>query len=270
MRLFDRLYKKIRRTYHAINSKKQKRLFDDGKSDTYQYMDEIFCSSKIAFDDVVKKYSGKADKYWSAQESYSVEKFFPKTFTEARKLIFDNFLPLYKDKKPVLMDIGCASGEWTMMVATKCSQIDGFEFSQSMVNKANNDAKKGWKNVKFYQADAKTLHLEKKYDGAMLLAVLMYFDDINEIYQTLKNVYDHLVPGAYLCTRDTLNNENKDLILMYNKVSGYSGFYWSKELYYEQFHKAGFEMKQEILLDEVTSRRVDFIHIGNIWQKPED
>ena len=58
--------------------------------------------------------------------------------------------------------------------------------------------------------------------------------------------------------------------LMYNKVSGYSGFYWSKELYYEQFHKAGFEMKQEILLDEVTSRRVDFIHIGNIWQKPED
>lgn len=271
MSLIGRLYNKVRRGYYAVTTKKKKELFDEDKSDTYQYMDEIFCSSKKAFDDVGKKYSGKIDKYWSSKESYSVKKFFPQTFTGARELIFDNFLTLYQDSKPILMDIGCASGEWTMMVAPKCSQIDGFEFSQSMVDTANNDAKlEGMDNVHVYQANAKTMHLEKKYDGAMILGVLMYFDDINGIYQILKNVYDHLNPGAYLCTRDSLNNENKDLILMYNKSSGYSGFYWSKDLYYEQFYKAGFVLKKEMLLNEVTSRRLDFIHIGNIWQKLEN
>ncbi len=270
MNLISKLYYKVKRGYYTVSTKRKKELFAEDKSDIYQYMDEIFCSNKKAFDGVVEKYSGKIDEYWSLQESYSVKHLFPQTFTRAKELIFDHFFTLYHDSKPIIMDIGCASGEWTMMVASKCSQIDGFEFSQSMVDTANNEAKLGGvDNVYFYQANAKTMRLEKRYDGAMILGVLTCFDDIDEIYQILKNVYDHLKPGAYLCTRDSLNNENKDLMLMYNKSTGYSGFYWSKELYYEQFYKAGFVMKHEMLLDKVVSRRLDFIHIGNIWQKPE-
>ncbi|MBR4586763.1 MAG: methyltransferase domain-containing protein [Lachnospiraceae bacterium] len=265
------LCNKVKSGYYIVLSEKKKKLFTEEKSDTYQYMDEIFCSNRKAFDAVVRNNPCKTDEYWSLQKSYSVKKYFPQTFAAARKLIFDNFLTLYQDRRPVLMDIGCASGEWTMMVAPKCSRIDGFEFSQNMVNTASVEAQKlGAGNAHFYRTDAATMHLDGKYDGAMILAVLMYFDDIDVIYQILKRIYDHLEPGAYLCTRDTLNNENKDLILMYNRSSGYSAFYWNKKLYYEQFEKVGFVMKKEMLLDEVTSRRMNFIHVGNIWQKPEN
>lgn len=269
MLIVGRVYNKVRLFYYDKVSLKRKRLFEEDKIDTYQYMDEIFCNNVSAFDEIVKKYSGRIDKYWSSQESYSVKKHFPQTFLSAKSLLFDSFLPLYKEKKPVLMDVGCASGEWTIMISHLCDQIDGFEYSQNMVDTANEDAQiNGISNVHFYQADASQMHLEKKYDGALILGVLMYFDDIDLIYKILKNVYNHLTPGAYLCTRDSLNDENKELVLMYNKRNGYSGFYWNKELYYEQFIKAGFVMKKEFLLDEVTSRRLSFIHIGNIWQKP--
>lgn len=258
---------KIRGAYWKLISVSKKKSFEAGKTDIYQYKDEIFCNGKNAYAEVTRKYADKSEAFWEQQKQFSIKNHFPETHTEAYKLIFERYLPLYKEK-PELMDIGCAAGEWTVKIAPHCKSIDGFEYSQSLVDTANENYG-NTENLHFYQADARTLSLKKQYDGALILAMLMYIDDADIICEILKNVYDHLKPGAYLCTRDTLNDEGRELLMMFNCKTGYNAAYWSKDKYYEQFRKAGFEMKQEYLLERVGTRRLNFIHIGNIWQKPE-
>lgn len=266
MKNFKDIKNRIRKVYWRVISKRNKRLFKRDKIAIYQYMDEIFCNGKESFDAVVNKYSGNVKEYWNCQNIYSLSDYFPDRHTNSGKMIFDNFLKLYKEK-PILMDVGCASGEWTLRMASECKEIDGFEYSQNLVDTAN-EIGRTIENAHFYQADAKNMKLDKKYDGALIQGMLMYLDEENDIFKVLENVYKNLKPGAYLCTRDTLNQENKKVIFLYNKKNGYNGVYWNQKIYYEQFFKAGFILKEEILLDEVKTRRLDFIARGAIWQKP--
>lgn len=265
MNIIFRVGNKFRSLYWKLISKRKKRLFETSQVSTYQYMDELFCIDKTVYDELVKKYSSEEETYWKKQTSFSLKTYFPKTHTEIYNLIFGKFLPLFSEK-PHIMDIGCASGEWTLLMAPNCSQIDGYEYSQALVDTAN-EQKGSAENVSFYQADAKKLKVTKQYDGATILAMLMYCDDINDVYSILKNVNDNLNSGAFLCTRDTLNNENKDVVYLLNQKTGYKSTYWSKDVYYEQFKKAGFELVEEIKLGEVNTRRLSFIHIGDIWRK---
>lgn len=265
MDLIHRVGNKFRSLYWKLISKKKKRLFETSQVSTYQYMDEIFCSDKTSYDEVVRKYTSENESYWKKQTSFSLKTYFPQTHAEISKLLFDKFLPLFSEK-PHILDIGCASGEWTLLMAPKCSQIDGYEYSQALVDTAN-EQKGSVENVCFYQADAKKLKVTEQYDGSTILAMLMYCDDINDVYSILKNLNDNLKSGAFLCTRDTLNDENKDVLYMLNKKTGYKSAYWSKALYYEQFRKAGFELVEEVKLGEVKTRRLSFTHIGDIWRK---
>lgn len=266
MKIIRRAFNKFRTAYWEIISKKRKVLFERGDVEVYQFMDELFCDNKMSFDNLVASHSKNIKSYWNKQETYSIKNYFPKTYTQIYNLIFDAFLPLFTEK-PCLMDIGCASGEWTLKLASMCRAIDGYEYSQALVDTANSNSV-DVENVHFYQSDAKNMYFTKMYDGALILAMLMYIDNSDDIYMILCNVYEHMSPGAYLCTRDTLNNEGKDVIYLFNKTNGYNAIYWSKDIYYEQFCKAGFIMKEEFVLGEVKTRRMNFIHYGNIWQKP--
>ena len=249
-------------------SKSKKKLFEEGKTAEYRYLDEIFCRSEEAYDETVKKYSNNSD-YWSEQETYTVKKYFPKTYSEIKNVLIDSFFELF-DEKPVLMDIGCAGGEWTLTFSEKCKEIDGYEYSGKMVKSANAEAsKRGITNVKFYQADASEMKLDKVYDSAMVLGMFIYIRQDDVASKIIQNVYDHLKPGAYICTRDTMNDENIGKILMFNKSNGYTAFYRSRDEYYRLFKEAGFELHQEFILNELNSRRMKFLHVGNIWKKPE-
>lgn len=270
MKLIRKIFHKMRHKYYVLNSRRSKKLFSEGKKKTYQFMDEVFCKDLVTHESIVKKHEKNTEQYWSTQSTFSIKDYFSQTYNKAKTLIFDDFLSLY-DKKPILLDLGCANGEWTMMVAPLCEKIDGYEYSQKMVDVAIREAKaRNVKNIDFFQADATTIKLNGIYDGALILGVLMYLNKTELILEVLRNIYDHLKPGAYLCTRDSLNEENVDTMFLYNVKNGYSGFYYSKEIYYSQFYQAGFIMKKEIILEEVNTRRLKFIHVGNIWQKPVD
>ena len=266
MSICSKAYFKLRSLYWKVVSKRLKKAFEMGNCPSYQYLDECFFISKETYESMVRSGSHEVDGFWNAQTSFSVKDHFSVTYNGAYKLIFEHFLPLYSNK-PSLVDIGCASGEWTLRIAPNCSSIDGYELSQKLVDTANKNAS-GFDNVHFYVADSKTMSLSRSYDGALILAMLMYIDNTEDFCRILKNVKDHLKPGAFLCTRDTLNNENKEVMYMYNNKTGYNAVYWSKEAYYEQFRKAGFIMIEEVILEEINTRRLEFIHIGNIWQKP--
>ena len=269
--MFRSVFSKAKRGFYRVTSKQRKAKFASGKTDSYKYMAEIYTKEQGTYERLLRKYSYRKDvwkEYWDSQDIWSIKNYFPKTFDKEKKLIIDDFLTLYKEK-PDLMDIGCASGDWTLMVAPYCGKVCGYEYSQKMVDTAKREAqKRGVENVEFFQADATSMKLNCFFDGGMILGMLMYLDDADKIAQVLKNVYSHLKPGAFLCTRDSINNEGQDVLYLLNIRTGYTGFYWSKEVYYEQFLKAGFVMKKEVILENVTSRQLNFIHIGNIWQKP--
>lgn len=262
--VFKKVVNKTRSIYWRIVSGKRKTNFHNNCIYVYQYMDDFFCSNIEALNKIKSVNSHK--EYWKEQETYSIKKYFPKTYTATNTLLFDNFLPLFNEK-PDLLDVGCASGEWTLKMAPFCNSIDGYEYSNQQVETANKNVG-DCSNVHFFQGDAKSLHLTKTYDGATILAMLMYIDNPEDICNVLKNIYLNLKPGSYLCTRDTMNNEGKPTVYLYNRKTGYEAIYYSKEVYYEQFRKAGFVKKEEYILDNVTTEGLEFIHLANIWQKP--
>lgn len=95
----------------------------------------------------------------------------------------------------------------------------------------------------------------------------MYIEDENDFCGILKNVHDNVAQNGYICTKDTLNCENKEKEFLYNKKTGYNSVHWSQDKYYEMFEKCGFELKKEILLDDVKTRRMHFVARGAIWQR---
>ncbi len=262
------IYEFIRAKYNLFASKRRKKMFDKGRVREYRYIDEIFCKDEATFNDIVKRYSINTD-FWSKQETYTIKKFFPKTFSEIKNSLIDSYFKLF-DEKPVLMDIACAGGEWTLMLADKCKVIDGYEYSAKLVESANAEArKKRVTNVSFHQADATEMKIDKVYDGALVLGLFVYIKNDETMLKIIKNIYDHLKPGAYVCTRDTINDINEKNLFMFNRANGYTAVYRSKEEYYRLFAKAGFELCSEFKLNEVNSRRLKFLHIGDIWKKPE-
>lgn len=59
-----------------------------------------------------------------------------------KKLIFERFLPKIIDLADII-DVGCAAGEWTSLVAKKCHHIDGYDYSDNMMKVA----KKKWRDI---------------------------------------------------------------------------------------------------------------------------
>ena len=264
MGILNRIYNQLRDRYWEVISKRKKRLFNEGKIQIYQYMDEMFFWNKEVYDK--ESTSLRPKGLWEGKEEYSLKDYYPQTYEKAYDLVVNHYLRRY-DIPPCLMDIGCATGEWTLIMAPSCRSIDGYEYSQSFVETAIRKASH-IENVNFYQADAITMQLDKVYDGASALGVLMYFSNVEDVSCILTNIYRSLREGAYLCTRDTVHNENMDVLYLFNKKNGYKAAYMRKDLYYELFKKAGFVMVEELILGENYWRRIHSTHIGNIWLKP--
>lgn len=239
--------------------------FLKGKRNYFCCVDEIFCSDKGKYKKIENKYVEKNKNYWKKQEDYTVEDYFPVLYENQKKMVLEIFLSaLTKDS--VVADIGCAAGEWTVQIAPHVARVDGYEYSQAMVE----HAKKKWsaiENVSFTQADALKLSLKEQYDGVMLLGVLLYMEEADDIGRILQNVFESMKPGAILVTKDTLNWENKDVVYLYNRKTGYKAAYWSEDIYYEQFRKVGFVQKQEITLEAKRTGRTRYISRGGIWMK---
>lgn len=127
----------------------------------------------------------------------------------------------------------------------------------------------GGGNIKFFCSDARSIEYKKNYDAAMILGMLMYMENPEDIYTILKNLSENLKQDAYLVTKDTLNAENKDVVYMFNQKNGYKACYWSQNVYYEQFKKAGFQLEKEILLEDCIqkNKNMHFVARGGIWKK---
>ncbi len=239
--------------------------FDRGFLKTHRYGNELFFDSKTAFEKAINRNKLSEDEFWTNQNDYTLSDHFSERYDKRGKMLFEDFLPLL-GSKPVVLDIGCASGEWTSRVAPYCKSIDGYDYSKRLIDAANKRYK-DIPNIRFVQSDAKEIKTGGLYDGIMMLGLLMYFCDKDELSMVISNAAGHLKKNGFLYSNDTVNMENKDAIYLLNNKTGYKSCYYSKEILFEQFRNAGLELKSERKFDDVKTRRMHFAGIGTIWQK---
>lgn len=233
----------------------------------YRYRDEIFFSDRSFRRELIDKYSIQSDAFWENQQDYSISNHFMERYAKQFELVFEKFLPNIS-REATIADVGCAGGEWSFKVLPYVTKVEGYEYSEKLVETAKRNAKeRKANNITFYCADARKAKFSSKYEGVMMLGMLMYIDNVEDIYKILVNVYNSLKQEAYLVTKDTLNCENEDVVFMLNRKNGYESVYWSKERYYEQFIRAGFVLVDELLLGEVSTRNMHFISQGAVWKK---
>jgi 2-polyprenyl-3-methyl-5-hydroxy-6-metoxy-1,4-benzoquinol methylase len=106
-----------------------------------------------------------------------------------------------------ILDIGCGTGRHAIELATRGYQVTGVDLSDSMLQKARQNAKQQQAQVIFEKHDARTLSYTSKFDLAIMFCggafPLMETDEMN--YHILENASKALKPKNSKLIFSTLN-----------------------------------------------------------------
>ncbi|WP_414470183.1 class I SAM-dependent methyltransferase [Methanobacterium sp. ACI-7] len=103
-----------------------------------------------------------------------------------------------KDKNIKILDIGCGTGRHDVELAKRGYNVTGIDLSPSMLERANENARKADVNIDFQIADARNPHFENEFDLVIMLCEggfpLMETDEMN--FQILENAARALKKGG--------------------------------------------------------------------------
>ncbi len=119
----------------------------------------------------------------------------------------EELFQLFSVKPTRILDIGCGTGNPTLILARRGYEVVGIDASEEMLKVAREKAKT-LKNVKFYLGDARNFQLnEDPFDAAISL-----FDSLNnittegELLSALTSIKDHLKhKGLFLFDLNTIH-----------------------------------------------------------------
>ncbi|NQZ44412.1 MAG: class I SAM-dependent methyltransferase [Flavobacteriaceae bacterium] len=124
---------------------------------------------------------------------------------------YERWMPQEEDA--AILELCCGTGRLTLPLAQKGHQIDGVDFTPSMLEKAKNKASEADISIRFIEGDIRTLELKKQYD-----LVFIPFNSIHHMYtnadlfKALATVAKHLKPKG----RFIFDCFNPDLGLLVN------------------------------------------------------
>lgn len=102
------------------------------------------------------------------------------------------------NKNAKILDVGCGTGRHSIELAKRGYKPEGFDLSENQLAKARENAAKANVEIKFFQADARTLNFKEKYDYAIMMCEgsfpLMETDEMN--FEILSNLYKSVKPGG--------------------------------------------------------------------------
>ena len=179
-------YKVIITTQKKYESEIVKQLKQAGISESLSINERLY-DTKEAFIEAKRNLEilGNNDVklFWNEQNAFSTKDEYPNQFNNEKRLIFHEFIPRLKDA-PYIADIGCAHGFWSNEVSTACKQVDGFDYSSSMIENAKRNCTK--ENVTFTCCDIRNYKFEYSYDGIMLMSILMYMMDEDKVFEMIE------------------------------------------------------------------------------------
>ncbi len=103
-------------------------------------------------------------------------------------------------KSDVILEVGCGSGIWTKLIATRCKKLIALDISKAMIKRAKLYANK--KNVKFLLSDISSLLINQKFDKIFAVRSFEYVKD---------------KPSVIRKFRDMLNDNGKLIVITKSK-----------------------------------------------------
>ncbi len=125
---------------------------------------------------------------------------------------------LKKVKVKTILDVGCGTGIYLIGLKKKGFNVDGLDFSESMLK----EARKKDPKIKLYKKDMGSFKINKKYDSVICLSSsLVSLPNFNLIKKTIKNIFNHLVSnGTFILDLPNHSVEIKKENNIENHISG--------------------------------------------------
>ena len=146
------------------------------------------------------------------------------------------------NKETKILDLGTGGGEKVLKEFPECAEIIGTDFSQEMINTANNNLRKsGRKNISFRLMD--NLNMDVPND---------YFDIVvarNTVINP-QQIYDCLKPGGYLLIRGVDNFDCWSMKMLFGMGQGYNEEKPISIVDYENVINAGFKNVELVPIHE--------------------
>lgn len=136
-------------------------------------------------------------------------------YPQSMRMVFDAMGGELKDKK--ILDIGCANGAFTRMMAEAGAKVVGYDPSQKEVEEAQKMENEKPLGIQYYVGDHLKDELKNKFDGATAILVLSLMENREKLEQIFRHAHDSLVPdGKFIIL--TINPEfNKFNEIIYNR-----------------------------------------------------
>ena len=230
---------------------------------------DFLTDSKKLFEQVRKRYQNNSmTAYWIKQKEWNVRAGVSGQLEErVREWLESNFFPGI-DKKQIVGDLACASGQWSFLAAERAQWVYAYDCAGGMIETAQKKAgQQGIENVTFTQADAMAVRFEKQFDNFMMMGLLTYIVEEEDAIAILCKLQNALKPGGCLLVRDSLNETCNMPIYNYNFTNGYQAVYRDVKGYRELLDRCGFKIESEVRLREETSDGIRYVNYGAILKK---
>lgn len=141
----------------------------------------------------MEKNDAKSKYFWSHLENWDLEKLMPERGKKQKAYIRDVFTPLLK-KTDIIGELACASGLFTLEVAPFVHEIDAFDISEPLIQRAKENAHaQGIDSIHFAVAQAEDIQFPRTYNHFMCLGLFTYIESDIVVKDILAKIYDNLV-----------------------------------------------------------------------------
>jgi ubiquinone/menaquinone biosynthesis C-methylase UbiE len=106
-----------------------------------------------------------------------------------------------------ILDVGCGSGETTLLAAEIGHELTGLDVSTSLLDLAKARAKKAGLSVDFFLGDASRLFIDPPFDLIMSRFGVMFFDDPPKAFANLAKMTKHRGRIVFVCWRAPTQNQ---------------------------------------------------------------
>lgn len=187
-----------------------------------------------------------------------------------------NIINKYISSKTKAIDIGCGTGNYSVILAKKCQEVLSVDLMDNLLEILRNKLKtEGLNNVSCLCADVLDLHnfVDKKYDLVLCMGPLYHLNNPEirlSCYNNLKKIAKEntIFIFTYITTSAFLSNALKGKVLfneMFQMIQKehfyFSPFYFSSPTFMEkELLDNSFEILEHIALDPISSFLVEAIN----------
>ncbi len=182
--------------------------------------------------------------YWQSEENYNYVTMFPDRHKNQVAFATEWIIPRLKPADH-LLDIGCANGWFTLLLAPHCAAIDAYDLSEKLLAQARDAARlAGTTNIIFSQADVLTLKLARDYQHATCMGLLSYVVDDRKMVEIVAMIARHLPRNGSLAIKESISLGED----VWYRNDIYRALYRGRDKYVAMIEQAGFRHLTEGML----------------------